>query len=53
MVDANHTFVFDVRADPGERRDLTPIRQDVAKELRSALVDWERDVDAEAKKTAK
>jgi len=53
VIDGNNTFVFDVRADPGERHDLTAKRQDVANELRSALADWERDIDAEAKKTSK
>ena len=53
VIDGNNTFVFDIRADPSERHDLAAKRQDVANELRSALADWERDVDAEAKKTAK
>ena len=53
VIDGNNTFVFDVRADPGEQHDLTAKRQDIAKELRSALLEWERDVDAEAKKIAK
>lgn len=53
VVDANNTYVFDVGADPGERHDLTAKRQDVANELRSALADWEREIDAEAKQTAK
>ena len=53
VIDGNNTFVFDVRADPGERHDLAAKRQDVANELRAALADWERDVDTEAGKIAK
>jgi arylsulfatase A-like enzyme len=49
VVDGNHTFVFDVRADIGERHDLAGRRQDVAKRLRARLTAWEQDVDAEAK----
>jgi arylsulfatase A-like enzyme len=49
VIDGNHTFVFDVRADTGERRDLARQRQDAAHKLRALLADWERDVDAEAK----
>jgi arylsulfatase A-like enzyme len=48
VLDGNHTFVFDIRADAGERRDLAHRRQDVAQKLRALLTDWERDVDAEA-----
>src|SRR5687768_12811518 len=49
VIDGNHTFVFDVRTDAGERHDLASRRQDVAQKLRALLADWERDVDAEAK----
>jgi arylsulfatase A-like enzyme len=49
VVDANHSFVFDVRRDLGERRDLANSRQDVARRLLGLLAAWERDVDAEAK----
>jgi arylsulfatase A-like enzyme len=51
VIDGNNTFVFDVRSDPEERHDLTAKRQEAAKDLRSVLADWERDVDAEAKRT--
>ena len=47
--DANHTFVFNVRTDLGERHDLANQRQDVARRLRGLLAAWERDVDAEGK----
>jgi len=49
VLDGVHTFVFDVRADPGERHDLTRQRQDVARRLRPLLDAWEADVDAEWK----
>src|SRR5687767_1525223 len=49
VIDGNHTFVFDLRADAGERRDLAGRRQDIAQKLRALLTEWERDVDAEAK----
>ncbi len=49
MLDANHMLLFDIRTDPGERVDLAGRRQDVVRDLRARLADWERDVDAEAK----
>ena len=49
VIDGNHTFVFDLRADAGERRDLAGRRQDIAQKLRALLTEWERDVDAEPK----
>ena len=42
-------MVFNLRTDPGERNDLANRRQDIATRLRPLLVEWERDVDAEAK----
>ncbi|MGE4160714.1 MAG: sulfatase-like hydrolase/transferase [Vicinamibacterales bacterium] len=48
LVDGNHTFVFDVRADVGERRDLANQRQDVAQRLRPLLAQWEADVNEES-----
>lgn len=47
--DANHDFVFDLSADPGERRDLTRTHPEVSRRLRQRLLAWERDVDAEAR----
>jgi arylsulfatase A-like enzyme len=43
------TFLFDVKADPGERQDWFARRQDVVQRLQRVLAEWERDVDAEAK----
>lgn len=49
VVDGNHTFLYDVRQDLGERHDLANRRQDVARRLRGLLSAWEQDVDTEAK----
>jgi arylsulfatase A-like enzyme len=49
VIDGNHTMLFNVRADIGERTDLARQRQDVARTLRAMLTEWEKDVDAEAK----
>lgn len=46
---STHTFLYDLRTDLGERRDLARSRQDVVRELRPLLVAWEQDVDAEWK----
>jgi hypothetical protein len=48
VLDGNHTFVFDVNRDPGERQDLAARRQDIARKLRLLVDAWEREVDAEA-----
>jgi arylsulfatase A len=48
VVDGTHFLLFDVVADPGERRDLAAGRADVVRRLRALLAAWERDVDAEA-----
>lgn len=49
VVDANNLFVFDVRRDPGERRDVTATHAKLARTLRSEIDAWEKAVDAEAK----
>jgi arylsulfatase A-like enzyme len=49
VIDTTHTFVFDLSNDIGERHDLASRRQDIAQKLRAMIVEWERDVDAEAK----
>jgi arylsulfatase A-like enzyme len=51
MIDGAVTriFLFDVKADPGERHDLFARRPDVVQRLQRLLAEWERDVDAEAK----
>jgi hypothetical protein len=45
IVDGSHIFVFDLRTDLGERRDLTRYRPDIAQALRPMLAAWEDDVD--------
>ena len=47
IVDTYHTKVFNVRQDPGERRDLTNSRQDIARQLCGLLSAWSREVNAE------
>ena len=42
-------FLFNVRADPGERQDWFSRRPDIVQRLQQQLAEWERDVDAEAK----
>lgn len=42
-------FLFNVKADPGERQDLFARHPDIVQRLQKLLADWERDVDAEAK----
>ncbi|HET8697349.1 MAG TPA: hypothetical protein VFO94_07690 [Gammaproteobacteria bacterium] len=46
--DGGHTYVFNLRTDPSERRDLANRRRDVAQALWPLLTAWEADVDAEA-----
>jgi len=48
MIDGNHTFVFDLRTDLGERHDLAARRQDIARQLRALLAGWESEIDADA-----
>jgi hypothetical protein len=38
-------MVFNLRDDPGERNDLARSRQDVARQLRPLIAEWEKDVD--------
>ena len=48
VIDGNHTMVFNVRTDIGERTELANRRQDIAAKLRPLLAAWEKDVDGEA-----
>ncbi|HEX5000292.1 MAG TPA: sulfatase-like hydrolase/transferase [Terriglobia bacterium] len=48
VVDANHTFIFNLRQDVSERNDLTYRRTDIARRLRPLLTKWEAEVEAEA-----
>jgi arylsulfatase A-like enzyme len=49
VIDAGHTYVFNLRTDVSERHDLANRRQDIAQELQPLLAAWEQDVDAEAR----
>jgi arylsulfatase A-like enzyme len=49
VVDANHIFVFNLRQDVGERKDLTSSRTDISKRLRPMIAQWEQQMDAEAR----
>jgi arylsulfatase A-like enzyme len=49
VVDANHIFVFNLRQDMSERKDLTYQRTDIARRLRPMLARWEQEIDAEAR----
>jgi arylsulfatase A-like enzyme len=48
LVDGPHTYVFNLRNDPGERNDLAKWRQDLAQELQPLLATWEASMDADA-----
>jgi arylsulfatase A-like enzyme len=48
MLDQGIELLFNVRADVGERNDLANQRQDIVKQLRPLIDDWEKDINAEA-----
>ncbi|QJR37372.1 sulfatase-like hydrolase/transferase [Gemmatimonas groenlandica] len=48
VVESNHTFLYDIRRDPGERHDFARMQPDVVRRLTLMLQAWERDVDADA-----
>ena len=47
--DRGQYFLFDLRADSGERNDVAQQHADLMRELRDLMAKWEADVDAEAK----
>lgn len=49
LIDSGQLFLFDLSRDIGERNDLAMSRWDLVTQLRQRIVDWETDVDAEAK----
>ena len=51
MRDGDHLLLFDLAKDPGERNDLSQQRPDLVASLRAQLVEWEAEVEAEAKTT--
>jgi len=44
LVDGPNVMVFNLREDPGERNDLARTRQDLARQLRPLIAEWEKDV---------
>jgi arylsulfatase A-like enzyme len=48
VIESNHTFLYDVRRDPGERNDQARLRPEVVRALTLKLEAWEREVDADA-----
>ncbi|WP_353265516.1 sulfatase-like hydrolase/transferase, partial [Gemmatimonas sp.] len=48
VIDAAHTYLYDIKQDPGERHDLARLRTSDVRRLTQALAVWERMVDAEA-----
>jgi arylsulfatase A-like enzyme len=49
VVDGNHLFVFNLRQDVGERKDLTSQRSDIANRLRPMIAQWEQEMNTEAR----
>jgi arylsulfatase A-like enzyme len=47
LVDGGALFLFNLRADIGERRDLARDRTDLVRALRPLIAAWEQDVDSE------
>jgi arylsulfatase A-like enzyme len=45
--DRGQYLLFDLRTDPGERRDVAHQHADLVRELRSLVAKWEADIDAE------
>jgi arylsulfatase A-like enzyme len=45
LADGANVMVFNLREDPGERNDLARTRQDIARQLRPLLAEWEKGVD--------
>jgi len=48
VVDGQRVYLFDVKRDPSERKDLAWQQQALVRKLWLQLNDWEKDVDAEA-----
>jgi arylsulfatase A-like enzyme len=45
LVDGGQFLLFDLRADPGEKHDLTAQRPELVVKLKTLLEAWEKDVD--------
>ena len=53
VLDGGGAFLFDLSTDPGERQDLAMSRADLVADLRQRYLNWEREVEAEAKEHGK
>ena len=52
LLDGGGVFLYNLRTDIGERNDLAKERPDLARRLRPLILEWEKDVDSEAKTNA-
>jgi arylsulfatase A-like enzyme len=52
LLDGGGVFLYNLRTDIGERNDLAKERPDLARRLRPLILEWEKDVDSEAKTSA-
>jgi arylsulfatase A-like enzyme len=50
LIDGDDLLLFDLPRDIGERNDLAMTRPDLVVDLRRRILEWEQDVDTEAKK---
>jgi arylsulfatase A-like enzyme len=49
LIDNGRFMLFDLSKDPGERNELAASNAGLVRRLRQAILDWEKDVDGEAK----
>ena len=49
LLDGGGVFLYNLRSDIGERNDLAKERPEIARRLRPLILEWEKDVDSEAK----
>ncbi len=49
LLDGGGVFLFNLRTDIGERVDLARARPEITRRLRPLILEWEKDVDSEAK----
>jgi arylsulfatase A len=50
LIDGDDQMLFNLRTDIGERRDLAATRPDLVRQLRARYLEWEKEVDAEARR---
>jgi len=51
LIDGDDLLLFELSKDIGERNDLAMTRPDLVADLRRRILEWEKDVDAEGKKS--